>query len=98
MVRKDDLWKCPASPTGAHHWLYDNGPLWKCVYCPAEAWFPRDQVDAQAYNTVLHRLGYMVTQVVMQNPVTRQVAMHTFRGGRLSTAVGKLEEIAELAE
>ena len=98
MVRKDDLWKCADSPTGAHHWVYDKGPLWECKYCLASAWFPRDQVDAMAYNSVIHKLGYSVTQVVMLNPITRQVALHTFRGGRLSSAVGQLEEIAEITE
>lgn len=98
ILRKDDLWKCSSSPTGAHHWIYDQGPLWECRYCPALAWFPRDQVDAQAYNTVLHRLGYKVTQIVMQNPITRQVALNTFRGGRLSSVVGQLENVAEVVD
>lgn len=26
-------WKCPHSPTGAHHWVGTDGVL-KCQYCP----------------------------------------------------------------
>ena len=96
--RKDDLWKCAASPSGAHYWVYDSGPLWECKYCSGLAWFPRDQTDVVIYTSLLFRLGYKATQVVMQNSITRQIALREFRGGRYTRLMGQLVEIADIVE
>ena len=32
--KKSGVWKCEASPTGAHHWIIDkNGHTQYCIYC-----------------------------------------------------------------
>jgi len=30
---KGGLWRCPLSPTGAHHWLIDSSRCGECKYC-----------------------------------------------------------------
>ena len=32
---KSRAWKCPKSPTGAHHWIIRGEMMW-CKYCPEE--------------------------------------------------------------
>jgi len=43
-----DVWRCAASPTGAHHWIeiqhaidFHTG-LWYCKYCRDVKEFPKD--------------------------------------------------------
>lgn len=34
-------WICGKSPTGAHHWVYDEkGCYWRCIHCLIKRQFP----------------------------------------------------------
>jgi len=39
------LWRCPASPTGAHHWLIDAKGLGQCKYCGEKRQFAGSAVS-----------------------------------------------------
>lgn len=43
---KCGLWRCPVSPTGAHHWLMDDGGLGQCKYCGQRRQFAESAVSS----------------------------------------------------
>jgi hypothetical protein len=40
------MWRCPCSPSGAHHWLVDDRGVGKCKYCGEERQFAKFMVTS----------------------------------------------------
>jgi hypothetical protein len=51
------IWRCPYSPSGAHHWLVDDKGVGNCKYCGEERQFATSIVSSYT------RLGDMQSDI-----------------------------------
>ena len=48
-------WVCGESPSGAHHWLHEQGNLFRCIHCNDERTWPLTWTDQ--WKGVCRKLG-----------------------------------------
>ena len=78
MELKEKLWYLPYCPestiSGTHHFhRVGMTPRWKCMLCGLDKFYPVTMADAEAYQTMLHKIGYATTQAILIGPSWRKV-------------------------
>ena len=75
---KEKLWYIPYCPesmeSGTHHFhRIGMTPRWKCRFCNLDKFYPVSMPDGEAYQTMLHKLGYSTSQALLAGPHWRKV-------------------------
>jgi len=73
---------CKHSPNGAHYYLVLSGNIWRCHYCWAPVWLPKD------YSTAAN-FGYNIDRMGLQKAYSRSLS----RRPKTAMIIVKLEKV-----